>query len=118
LAALTKDGALLINIAVFGATVSYVLMMLSHIVLRRREPDLHRPYRTPGGVATSGTALVLALAAVLATFFVDEKAAAITAGILLVHVAYFWFYSRHRLVANAPEEEFAAIARAEAELEG
>ena len=41
----------MINIAVFGATVSYVLMNLSHIVLRRREPDLERPYRTPGGDA-------------------------------------------------------------------
>ena len=38
----------LINIAVFGATVSYVLMMLSHIVLRRREPDLERPVPDAG----------------------------------------------------------------------
>ena len=65
----------MLNIAVFGATVSYVLMMLSHIVLRRREPELERPYRTPGGVATSGVALVLAALAVVATFLVDEKAA-------------------------------------------
>jgi hypothetical protein len=40
LLALTGDGATLINIAVFGATISYALMMLSHIVLRQREPDL------------------------------------------------------------------------------
>ncbi|HEX2174903.1 MAG TPA: ethanolamine permease [Nocardioidaceae bacterium] len=116
LAAITENGALLINIAVFGATVSYVLMMLSHIMLRVREPGLERPYRTPGGVVTTGVALVLAAAAVVATFFVDPTAAAITAGIFLVAVAYFWFYSRHRLVANAPEEEFEAIERAEAEL--
>jgi ethanolamine permease len=102
---------------VFGATVSYVLMMVSHIVLRIREPDLPRPYRTPGGVVTTGVALVLAAAAVVATFVVDPLAAAITAGIFVVAVAYFWFYSRHRPVANAPEEEFAAIAQAEAELE-
>jgi ethanolamine permease len=118
LAAITQDGALLINIAVFGATVSYVLMMLSHIVLRKREPDLHRPYRTPGGIVTTGIALVLAAAAVVATFFVDEKAAGITALIFVAALAYFWFYSRHRLVANAPEEEFEAIGRAEAELAG
>ncbi|MBB2910012.1 ethanolamine permease [Streptosporangium becharense] len=116
LASLTMDGDLLIQIAVFGATVSYVLMMLSHIVLRRREPDMPRPYRTPGGVVTTGVALVLALAAVVATFLVDVKAALITAGIFVVCLAYFWFYSRHRLVANAPEEEFEAIERAEAEL--
>jgi ethanolamine permease len=118
LAASTQNGALLINIAVFGATVSYVLMMVSHITLRVREPDLPRPYRTPGGVVTTGVALVLAAAAVVATFIVDPVAAAITAGILVVATAYFWFYSRHHLVANAPEEEFAAIERAEAELEG
>jgi ethanolamine permease len=116
LAAITQDGALLINIAVFGATVSYVLMMLSHIVLRVREPGLDRPYRTPGGVATTGVALVLAVTAVVATFFVDKLAAAITAAIFVVALAYFWFYSRHRLVASAPEEEFAAIQQAEEEL--
>jgi ethanolamine permease len=116
LAAVTEDGAKLLNIAVFGATVSYVLMTLSHIVLRRREPDLARPYRTPGGAVTSGVAFVLALAAVVATFFVDEQAAGITAATFLAMIAYFWFYSRHHLVADAPEEEFEAIERAEAEL--
>lgn len=116
LAAFTNDGALLINIAVFGATVSYVLMLISHIVLRIREPELERPYRTPGGVVTTGVALVLSLCAVVATFFVDQKAAGITALVFLVALAYFWFYSRHRLVANAPEEEFAAIQQAESDL--
>jgi ethanolamine permease len=116
LAAIMKSGATLINIAVFGAALSYVLMMVSHIVLRAREPGLARPYRTPGGVVTTGVALVLAVAAVVATFFVDELAAGITAGIVVVALAYFWFYSRHHLVAAAPEEEFAAIAQAEEEL--
>ncbi|WP_068928886.1 ethanolamine permease [Planobispora rosea] len=116
LAAFTQAGDLMIQIAVFGATVSYVLMMVSHIVLRRREPDMERPYRTPGGVVTTGVALVLALAAVVATFLVDVTAALITAGVFVVALAYFWFYSRHRLVADAPEEEFEAITRAESEL--
>ena len=116
LAALTEDGALLINIAVFGATVSYVLMMLSHILLRRREPDLERPYRTPGGVVTTGIALALATLAVVATFFVDKRAAGITAVVFLAFLAYFFFYSRHRVVGRAPEEEFDAITSAESDL--
>ena len=118
LAAITEDGAKLINIAVFGATVSYVLMLLSHIVLRRREPDLERPYRTPGGTLTTGVGLVLAVAAVVATFFVDKVAAGITAAIFLAALAYFLLFSRNRLVAQAPEEEFEAVERAEAELAG
>ena len=117
LAAITMDGALLINIAVFGATVSYVLMMLAHILLRRNEPDLHRPYRTPGGVVTTGVALVLAVMAVIATFLVDVVAAGWTAAIFVAFLAYFWFYSRHHIVASAPEEEFELIQSAESELQ-
>ncbi|ASE11523.1 ethanolamine permease [Kocuria rhizophila] len=117
LAAVTKDGGLLINIAVFGATVSYVLLNLSHIVLRLREPELPRGYRTPGGVVTTGIAMVLAIVAVVATFLVDVLAASITAGVFLVFLAYFWFYSRHHLVANAPEEEFALVEGAETDLQ-
>ena len=40
---LTGEGAMLLNMAVFGAAVSYVLMMVSHIVLRKREPNMPRP---------------------------------------------------------------------------
>ena len=118
LAAITEDGATMLNVAVFGAAVSYVLMMLSHIVLRAREPELERGYRTPGGTKTSGVALVLAVLAVVATFLVDTTAALITLGVYLAAALYFALYSRHHLVASAPEEEFEAIERAEAELAG
>ena len=117
LAAATGDGARMLNVAVFGATISYALMSLSHIVLRRREPGLERPYRTPGGVLTSSVALVLACAALVATFLVDVTAALIAVGVYAVAIVYFGAYSRRHLVARAPEEEFAALAAAEAELE-
>lgn len=107
----------MLNIAVFGATISYALMALSHIVLRRREPGLHRPYRTPGGIVTSSVAFVLALSALVATFLVDRTAAFMALGVYVIALAYFAFYSRKHLVARAPEEEFAALAAAEAELE-
>jgi ethanolamine permease len=110
---LTGQGAMLLNMAVFGATVSYVLMMVSHIVLRRREPDLPRPYRTPGGTVTTGVALVLAAAAVVATFLVDREAALWTLAAYVVFLAWFALYSRHHLVASAPEEEFELLAEAQ-----
>ncbi|MEU3601843.1 ethanolamine permease [Streptomyces sp. NPDC006798] len=117
LAASTGDGGRMLNIAVFGATISYALMALSHIVLRRREPGLHRPYRTPGGAITSSVAFVLALSALVATFLVDVVAALIALLVYGVALGYFACYSRHHLVASAPEEEFAALAAAEAELD-
>lgn len=113
---LTGQGALLLNMAVFGAALSYVLMMVSHIVLRRREPDMHRPYRTPGGVVTTGFALVVAVLAVIATFLVDHVAALCCLLVFALFMAYFGLYSRHKLVANSPDEEFAALAAAEEDL--
>ncbi|RVW01465.1 ethanolamine permease [Rhodococcus spongiicola] len=113
---LTGEGAMLLNMAVFGAAVSYVLMMVSHIVLRKREPDMRRPYRTPGGVVTTSFALVIATAAVIATFLVDPVAALWTFVAFAGFMTYFALYSRHHLVANSPDEEFAVVARAEEEL--
>jgi ethanolamine permease len=117
LLALTGQGELLVLISVFGATISYVLMMLSHIILRYREPDLERPYKTPGGILTSGIALVLGVAAVIAGFLVDPRVLIGAAIVYAIMIAYFGIYSRHHLVAQAPEEEFEAIERAEAELD-
>ncbi|WP_432563568.1 ethanolamine permease [Kineococcus sp. SYSU DK003] len=116
LATVVGDGDALINVAVFGAAVSYVLLNLSHIVLRLREPGLDRPYRTPGGIVTTGTGLALSLVAVVATFVVDVRAAGITAAIFVVGLLFYGLWSRHRLVAAAPEEEFALLAAAEEEL--
>jgi len=113
---LTGQGDLLLNMAVFGAALSYVLMMVSHIVLRWRAPDMPRPYRTPGGVFTTGFALVIAVLAVIATFLVNPVAAGWCLGVFAAFMAYFGLYSRHRLVANSPDEEFAALAAAEDEL--
>ncbi|WP_306363651.1 ethanolamine permease [Nocardia sp. CC227C] len=114
---LTGEGAMLLNMAVFGAALSYVLMMVSHIVLRVREPGMRRPYRTPGGVVTTGFALVIACVSVLATFLVDPAAAGATLAAFCAFMLYFALYSRHRLVAASPDEEFAILARAEKELE-
>ncbi|QUJ69774.1 ethanolamine permease (plasmid) [Photobacterium sp. GJ3] len=116
LLSLSGEGDLMITMAVFGATVSYALMSLSHILLRRKEPDLARPYRTPGGTLTSGIALVLSLVALASTFVVSLQAALWSALFYAVMLSYFAFYSRHRIVANAPEEEFDLISSAESEL--
>jgi ethanolamine permease len=116
LLSLTGQGDLLLNMAVFGAALSYVLMMTSHIVLRVREPEMPRPYRTPGGAFTTGIALVIAVFAVIATFLVNPVAAGLCLAVFAVFMLYFALYSRHRLVANSPDEEFAMLAEAESAL--
>lgn len=114
--AVVNQGDLLILVAVFGATISYVMMTASHIILRIKEPDLARPYRTPGGIVTTGIALVLAVVALFAGLLVDPRVFVITAIVYVIAVAYFGLYSRHHIVGSAPEEEFALIENAESEL--
>jgi len=114
--AVLNQGDLLILVAVFGATISYIMMTASHIILRFKEPNLDRPYRTPGGIVTTGIAFVLACVALVAGFLVDTRVLAISAAVYVVAIAYFGLYSRHHIVASAPEEEFELIESAESEL--
>lgn len=112
-------GDLLVQIAVFAALISYVMMMVSHFVLRRRHAQLQRPYRTPGYPITPAVALVLALLALSSSLFYGEAAllsVLATLAVFAVGLAYFGLYSRHHLVASAPEEEAALIEAAEREL--
>jgi ethanolamine permease len=75
-----------------------------------------RPYRTPGGAITTSVALVIAVLAVIATFLVNPVAAGLCLAVFAAFMVYFAVYSRHRLVANSPDEEFAMLAEAESEL--
>lgn len=113
----TGEGAILLNMAVFGAALSYVLMMVSHIVLRVREPEMERPYKTPGGIVTTGFALVIAVASVIATFLVDTTAALWCLAAFVAFMAYFGLYIRKHLVASSPDEEFALLAEVDKEME-
>jgi ethanolamine permease len=115
--------AVITEMSVFGALTTYVLMMLAFVILRQKEPNVQRPYRSPVGVLGAVVALAIAVVAGFAQIYYEGKVAGArqgvlaVIGVLVVGFIYFWLYSRHRLVAEAPEEEFALIERAEAELE-
>lgn len=114
-----RVGAALLNMAVFGALISYIMMMASYIVIKRRMPGLKRPYVSPGGYFFAWMSLILAAVAALATFInPDYRPGVIGVAVFyVVGLVYFALWSRHRLVAEAPEEEFALVEAAQAELE-
>lgn len=116
LAVIVRNGDILLNMAVFAACVSYAMMNLSHMILRKKEPDMERGFMAPGGIALTSISFVLSLVAIVSTFVVDAVAAGCMLLVLLALMGYFFTYSRKHLVGNAPEEEFAALKAAEAEL--
>ena len=51
----------LVNAGSFGVTVAYAFVAISFLALRRREPDMPRPYRVPWGEAVAIAAFVLSI---------------------------------------------------------
>lgn len=116
LVSLTGEGDLILGMAVVGATISYALMALSHILLRLNHPEMHRPYKTPGGIFTSSISLVLAVVALTGVYAFDARAFNYTIVLYVIGALYFFLYSRHHLVAKTAAEEFEMLAAAEEDL--
>jgi ethanolamine permease len=101
-------GAIILNIAVWGAVVAYFLQMLSFIILRRKFPNAERPYKSPWGLPGAYIAAIIA-AFVFVGFLINPTFQPAIVAIVIVYVVIligFAVYSRHRLVLS-PEEEYA-----------
>ncbi len=103
--------ASLLNMAVFGAVISYAMQCASFIFLRRRLPNIDRPYRSPVGVWGAGIAGVIALVSLVSLYTNPLYVWGVVGTLVyfLLGVAYFAIAGRHRLVLS-PEEEFALTA--------
>jgi len=101
-------GATLLNMAVFGAMISYAFQGVSFILLRKNMPHIERPYRSPLGVP--GAALTVIIAIVTLYFQLQDPVyrAGVYAALAwyVGGVIYFAAYGRHQLVLS-PEEQFA-----------
>jgi ethanolamine permease len=101
-------GAIVLNIAVWGAVLAYLLQMIAFVMLRRRHPDIKRPYRSPWGVPGAVIAGVLS-AAIFVGFLLnpDFQPAVIAIAIVYIFMLIaFAAWGRNHLVLS-PEEEYA-----------
>lgn len=103
----TVSGALL-NMAVFGGVISYALQCWSFILLRRKFPNIRRPYVSPLGTTGAWVAGIIAVVALVATFLNDGYRPGVygVAVWYVLGILYFAFTGRNKLVLS-PEEEFA-----------
>ncbi len=101
-------GGTLLNMAVFGAMISYAMQGLSFILLRRNLPNIIRPYRSPVGIPGASVTVIVALV----TIYFQLQDPVYRNGVYAVAVfyalglLYFAVYGRHHLILS-PEEEFA-----------
>ena len=110
-----NDGALagaangiILFIAVFGAVISYIMQMVSFVILRRKFPNAVRPYKSPTGVVGAVVAGVIAFASFLGILLAPTFQLAVITFVVIfaVGILIFALVGRHRLVLS-PEEEYA-----------
>ena len=108
-----KIGSVLLNMAVFGAMFSYILQAISFILLRKNQPNINRPYRSPLGIP--GAVVTIIIGAVTLAYQVQDTS--FFQGVIwvvlwfVIAIAYFALVGRHKLILS-PEEEFAMAHRA------
>jgi ethanolamine permease len=101
-------GTVLLNMAVFGAMLSYIAQAVSFILLRRNQPNIERPFKSPLGIP--GAAVTILIAVV--TLFYQLQDPNFSKGVvwviawLAVGIVYFALIGRNKLILS-PEEEFA-----------
>jgi len=108
-------GSVLLNMAVFGAMFSYILQAVSFILLRRNQPNMERPYRSPLGEWGAWATIVIGLVTLVyqvqdPNFFYGVFWVGVW---FIVAIIYFAAVGRHKLILS-PEEEFAMEHRAKA----
>ncbi len=89
IALLTGKTGEIITIACFGALTLYIVSMFAFFALRRKEPELERPFKVPFFPAFPGIALVIASVALVAMTIYNLQVALIYA--LIMAGAYLWF---------------------------
>jgi len=105
-------GAVLLNMAVFGAVIAYVMQMISFV--KMRDMEMERPYVSPLGKSGAIVAGVIAAATLVFLFINPEYRPGVygTAIWFAGGILYFGLYARHRMILS-PEEEFAMQHRGE-----
>jgi ethanolamine permease len=104
----TNTAAALLTMAVFGAVISYFMQMLSFIMLRRKLPNIARPYRSPLGIWGAAIAGIIALVSLVSLYLDKTYRPGVvgTAIWFVLGLIYFAVSGRNKLVLS-PEEEFA-----------
>ena len=101
-------GSVLLNMAVFGAMLSYIMQAVSFILLRRNQPNIERPFKSPLGIPGAVVTIVIAVV----TLFYQLQDPNFFKGVIwvivwcVVGVIYFALVGRNKLILS-PEEEFA-----------
>lgn len=103
-------GGVLLNMAVFGAVIAYVMQMAAYLRIKSMV-GLERPYTSPLGRPGAIVAGIIAGVTLVFLFINPDYRPGVygVAAWFGISLLYFGFYARHRMILS-PEEEFARQA--------
>ena len=74
--------------------------MISLFALRRKEPNLERPFKVPLYPIFPAVALIIATIALIAMTIYNLEVAAVYAGIMLLAYLWFYFFASKNITTN------------------
>jgi APA family basic amino acid/polyamine antiporter len=86
----------LFTYVIFSAWIFYGATVAGVIVLRRKRPELERPFRTPSYPWLPAIFVLAAAALTLNGILADPHGSAIGLGVLLTGVPVYWLFRRAR----------------------
>lgn len=86
----------IITIATFGALSLYILSMISYFQLKRKMPELERPFKAPFYPVFPTIALVIAVVAIISMSVYNPMLAAIFFGLMSISFAAYYLFVKPR----------------------
>lgn len=102
--------ALLLNMSVLAAMISYIISLLSYVQLKVKHSKINRPYKSPLGVTGAITGLIIVSIAAIFMFTNGDYrfGLIILSGIYLISLIIYLLIGKNLISENAPEEIFAS----------
>ena len=86
----------LYNFVIFGSWILYLLTAISVFILRRKRPDMPRPYRVIGYPVVPGLFVVVALFLLISTLLSRPRESIMGLGLMVLGLPLFVYWDRKR----------------------
>jgi ethanolamine permease len=86
----------LVILSVMGAVVMYIFSMISLFILRKKEPELERPFKAPFYPWFPGIALVLSVVSLIAIIYYNQMLALLFFAGLIIALIIFVAMGKHK----------------------
>jgi APA family basic amino acid/polyamine antiporter len=92
----------LYNFVIFGSWILYLLTAVSVFVLRRKRPQMHRPYRVIGYPFVPVLFVLVALVLLVNSFELRPRESLMGLGLMLVGVPFYFYWKKRNTGSKEP----------------